>query len=155
MPIVTADKMIVERNAPDHLCGASEVRRIGDAGGLGQFGVFQEILEPGSRSSLRHWHMAEDEMIYVLSGEVLVVEGDTTAQLGPGDAATFPAGNAAAHFVHNRSSAPCKYLVVGTRAPVDIITYPDHGRRCVRIRALPGDLWIDEQGAPTLSPYRD
>jgi len=155
MPVLPTDQRIVERNDPDHPCGASEVRWIGDPGGLSQFGAFEEILQPGSRSSLKHWHMAEDEMIYVLAGEVTVIEGEAVTTLKPGDAAAFPAGREVGHFLQNRSAAPCKYLVVGTRAPADVITYPDHGRRCVRMRALPDDIWLDDAGAPASSPYRD
>ncbi|WP_211870806.1 cupin domain-containing protein [Neoroseomonas terrae] len=94
-------------------------------------------------------------MVYVLSGEVTVVEGDVATSLRPGDAATFPAGLAVRHCVENRSSAPCRYLVMGTRADTDIITYPDSGKRCVRLRSLDRDLWIDTSGKPTKSPYRD
>jgi uncharacterized cupin superfamily protein len=155
VPIITPDRMLVERNGPDHPCGASEVRWIGDPGGLTQFGAFEETLQPGSRSSLRHWHLAEDEMIHVLAGEVAVVEGDDVAVLKPGDAATFPAGVARGHFLENRSGEPCRYLVVGTRAETDVITYPDSGKRCVRVHALEEDLWIDTAGKPTTSPYRD
>jgi uncharacterized cupin superfamily protein len=155
MPIITSDNIVVERIEAGHPCGASETRWIGDPGGLTQFGVFEEILQPGSRSSIRHWHMAEDEMIYLLEGEVVVTEGDGETTLGPGEAATFPAGVELGHFLQNRSAQPCRYLVVGTRAPVDVITYPDTGKRCVRLRALDDDIWIDEGGRPTESPYRD
>jgi uncharacterized cupin superfamily protein len=155
MPIITPDKMVIERNDDDHPCGPSEVRWIGDPGGLTQFGAFEEILEPGSRSALKHWHLAEDEMIYVLSGEVTVVEGQEVTLLGAGDAATFPAKVEVGHCIENRSSEPCRYLVVGTRAETDVITYPEAGKRCVRVRSLESDLWLDVMGHPTRSAYQD
>ncbi|MBF9035081.1 cupin domain-containing protein [Rhodobacterales bacterium HKCCE2091] len=94
-------------------------------GGLSQFGAFVEELAPGARSSDRHWHEAEDEFIYVLDGEATVIENDGPHLLGPGDAACWPAGVPNAHHVVNRSDRPCRYLVVGTRAPADRVHYAD------------------------------
>lgn len=108
--------------------GAREWRYYSDAGGLTHFGAYVDTLQPGSRSSERHWHEKEDEFLYVLSGEVTVVEDDGAHVLHPGDAACWPAGNPNAHYVVNRSSAPCSYLIVGTRATHDVCHYPETGR---------------------------
>lgn len=126
---------------------------ISEAGGLTQFGAFIETLQPGARSSIKHWHSAEDEMVYVLEGEVSLVENDAETLLHPGDAATFRAGEAVGHFLWNRSALPTRCLVVGTRAPLDRITYPDHDRVCHRDRALPDDIWTTAAGEPASSPY--
>ncbi len=107
--------------------GASERLRYSDAGGLTQFGAHVETLQPGSRSSDRHWHEEEDEFLYMLSGEATVIEEDGPHLLHPGDAACWPAGTANAHQVANRSDAPCSYLIFGSRAIPDIIHYPDRG----------------------------
>ncbi len=77
--------------------GASERLRYSDAGGLTQFGAHVETLQPGSRSSERHWHEEEDEFLCVISGEAAVVEEDGAHTLHPGDAACWPAGAANAH----------------------------------------------------------
>lgn len=98
---------------------------LGDAGGLSQFGVHLEELPPGSRSSFRHWHETEDEMILMLSGEVILCEDDE-APLRAGEAACWPAGRATGHQLHNRSAAPAIYLTIGTRHMADVIHYPDH-----------------------------
>lgn len=121
---------------------------ISEAGGLSQFGAFVEILQPGAHSSIKHWHSAEDEMVYVLEGEITLTEGDTDTVMRPGDAATFRAGVALGHTLHNRSALPTRCLVVGTRAPVDRITYPDHDRVCHRDRSLPDDDWTTISGTP-------
>jgi uncharacterized cupin superfamily protein len=63
------------------------------------------------------------------------------------------AGDPVGHFLENRSAAPTRYLVVGTRAPLDTITYPDHDRVCHRDRSLPDDIWTDGAGRPASSPY--
>ena len=98
---------------------------LSDLGGLTQFGAFIEILPPGSKSSFRHWHETEDEMIYLLSGEVVLVEACETT-LRAGDVAAWPAGLAVGHCLENRSDAEVRYLVIGTRAARDVIHYPDH-----------------------------
>ena len=98
---------------------------LSDPGALTQFGAFVETLPPGSASGHRHWHEGEDEMIYMLAGEVVLVE-DTETVLRTGDAACWPAGSPVGHRLDNRSAAPASYLVVGTRHPTDIIHYSDH-----------------------------
>jgi uncharacterized cupin superfamily protein len=120
-----ADQDIENRAAK---LGAFELRRCSDAGGLTQFGAYVETLQPGSRSSDRHWHEEEDEFLYILSGEATVVEDDGKHLLRPGDAACWPAGTANAHQVVNDSSEPCSYLIFGTRVSRDTVHYPDLGR---------------------------
>ncbi len=100
-------------------------RALTDALGLTQFGVNLTTLEPGARSALRHWHAKEDECIYVLSGELVLVLNDGDHVLGAGMAAGFPAGRADGHHLINRSNAPATYLEIGTRAAEEISTYPD------------------------------
>ncbi len=117
--------------------GAFESLRYSDVGGLTQFGAYVETLQPGSRSSDRHWHEKEAEFLYMLSGVATVIEEDGDHLLHPGDAACWPAGEANAHQVVNHSSAPCTYLIFGTRATHDICHYPDVGK----IQYTEGDTW--------------
>jgi len=98
---------------------------IGEAGGLTRVGVHLEVLPPGARSSFRHWHAAEDEMVYLLSGEVVLIE-DVETPLQAGEAACWPAGHPVGHCLENRSAAEARYLVIGTRERVDTVHYPDH-----------------------------
>lgn len=98
---------------------------LSEAGGLTQFGAFVETLNAGATSSQRHWHENEDEFLYMLSGELVLVEDDGEHILRPGDAGTWKAGVANGHHLHNRSDAPATYLMVGTRAEKDICHYPD------------------------------
>jgi hypothetical protein len=85
--------------------GAFECLRYSDAGGLTQYGAYVETLMPGSRSSERHWHEKEDELLYVISGEATVVEDDGAHVLHPGDAACWPAG-VALRAVRRMTSGP-------------------------------------------------
>ena len=120
-PVIPAD----EEDA--HYFGPSELLPLADVGGLTQFGAHLQTLQPRTRSSDRHWHEAQDEFLYVISGEATVIEDDGPHPLHPGDAACWPAGAPNAHQVVNRSEAPCSFLIFGTRMLPDVIHYLDLG----------------------------
>ena len=122
-------------------------------GRLTLFGAFIHVLRPGTYSSIKHWHSDEDELVYVLEGEVTVHEGDAESVLQAGDAATFKAGHPLGHTLSNKGSSPTKVLVVGTRAQVDRVTYPDHHRQLLRDRSKAEDVWTDMHSHPASSPY--
>jgi uncharacterized cupin superfamily protein len=100
-------------------------RRLGDACGLTNFGVNLVTLGPGGQSALRHWHTVEDEFVYVLEGEVVLITDGGEQVLGAGMCVGYPAGNRNAHHFINRSNAPAKYLEIGTRVKGDLAIYPD------------------------------
>ncbi len=99
--------------------------RLGDAGGLTQFGVNLVTLEPGAMSSLRHWHLAEDEFVMVTEGECVMVQDEGETVMRPGDCAAFPAGSANGHHFLNRSDRVAKFLVIGSKAKREVATYSD------------------------------
>ena len=129
MPKVALPPFARAEDAPHPILAAGNgpylYQLLSDPGGLTQFGAFIEVLPPGSRSSLRHWHETEDEMVYVLAGEVVLVE-DSETTLTAGDCAAWPAGLPIGHRLENRSAAETRYLVIGTRNHADTIHYPDH-----------------------------
>jgi uncharacterized cupin superfamily protein len=99
--------------------------RLGDAAGLSQFGVNLLRLPAGAWSSQRHWHATEDEFVWVLEGEVVLVEDDGETVLRAGDCAGFRAGVPNGHRIENRSDAGAVLLEVGTRNPAgDACDYP-------------------------------
>jgi uncharacterized cupin superfamily protein len=105
---------------------ASRVRqRLGDAGGLTQFGVNRLQLPPGAWSSQRHWHSAEDEFVYVISGEVVLVTDNGEEVLREGACAAFPKDVRNGHHLINRSGATAVCLEIGTRSADDFVGYPD------------------------------
>jgi len=106
-------------------CRARERTKLGDAAGLTQFGVNLLRLPPGAWSSQRHWHTGEDEFVYVLSGEVVLVTDGGEEVLRAGDAAGFPAGDANGNCLQNRSDRDAQILEIGTRVPGDSAVYPD------------------------------
>ncbi|MCA3508685.1 MAG: cupin domain-containing protein [Rhodobacter sp.] len=99
--------------------------RLGQAGGLTQFGANLVILAPGARSSLRHWHRHEDEFVMVTQGECVLVQDAGETVMRAGDCAAFRAGDPDGHCLVNRSKAEARFLVVGTRAPSEVVTYSD------------------------------
>jgi uncharacterized cupin superfamily protein len=103
----------------DEPCQKRIRERLGDAGGLTQFGVNHLTLNPGVWSAQRHWHVEEDEFVYVLSGEVTLITDEGEQILRPGDCAAFPANQPNGHHFVNKSDAPATLLEVGTRTPDD------------------------------------
>jgi uncharacterized cupin superfamily protein len=100
-------------------------RRLGDACGLTKFGVNLVTLGPGGQSALRHWHTLEDEFVYVLEGEVVLVTNEGEQTLKAGMCAGYPAGQKNGHHFINRSSRPAKYLEIGNRHAGGTAFYPD------------------------------
>jgi uncharacterized cupin superfamily protein len=100
-------------------------QRLGNAVGLDQFGVNLTRLKPGAQSAQRHWHIAEDELVYVVEGTLVLCEDGGETVLQAGDAAGFKAGVANGHCLINRSGADAVYLEIGTRAARDEASYPD------------------------------
>ena len=98
--------------------------RLADPLGLTQMGVGEVELQPGSATGLLHYHYGADEMIYVLEGEVtLVEEGGVEQVLTAGDAAGWKAGDVVGHTIENRSDKPARLLEIGTRPSEDTAVY--------------------------------
>ena len=113
--------------------GDRSKKKLGDAAGLTRFGVNLVTLGPGGQSALRHWHTLEDEFVYVLEGELVLVTDAGEQVLRPGDSAGFPAGVKDGHCLQNRSAADASFLVVGSRDDADAGEYPD-----IDLQFLPG-----------------
>jgi uncharacterized cupin superfamily protein len=109
----------------DAPCSGRTRRRLGEAGGLRDFGVNLMTLPPGRWSSQRHWHSHEDEFVYLLEGELLLIEDSGETVLRAGDCASFPKGTGNGHHLVNKSSAIAVYLEVGSRNPADLATCSD------------------------------
>jgi uncharacterized cupin superfamily protein len=109
----------------DEPCRTRERVRLGDPAGLTQYGVNLLRLPPGAWSSQRHWHTAEDEFVYVLSGEVTLVTDSGDEVLRAGDCAGFKANDPDGHCLQNRSGSAAVVLEVGTRVPGNAAHYND------------------------------
>ena len=127
----------------DERCRARERTRLGDSAGLTQFGVNLLRLPPGAWSSQRHWHTGEDEFVYVLSGEVVLVTDAGEEVLRAGDAAGFPANDRDGHCLQNRSGQDAQVLEIGTRTLGSVGYYSDI------------DMVAPAGGQPALYTHRD
>ena len=102
-----------------------EKRALGDALGLTKIGVNLTTLAPGKESSMRHFHTREDELVFVLDGEVVLRTNEGEQVVRAGMCAGFPAGSRNGHQVVNRSDRPARYLEISNRDPEDVAEYPD------------------------------
>jgi len=109
-----------------------EKRPLGDALGLTNIGVNLTTLPPGKESSMRHFHTLEDELIFVVEGEVVLRTDEGEQVLTAGTCAGFPAGARDGHQLVNRSDRPVRYLEISNRDPADTAEYPDVDLACIR-----------------------
>ena len=122
---------VVERKGslyPDPFRNLTKTRirqRLGEAAGLSDFGVNLVRLPPGEWSSQRHWHTDEEELIYVLEGELTMVTDAGEEIVRAGECAAFPKATPDAHNFINRSKADAVYLEIGSRHDRDVTHYPD------------------------------
>ena len=121
-------------------------QRLGDAVGLGQFGVNLTTLKPGTWSSQRHWHRNEDEFVYVLEGEIVLCEDHSEIVLKPGDAAAFKANSCNGHCLINRTKQDAVYIEVGTRLVNETTVYSDIDMRLERDKT--GVRYLKKTGEP-------
>ena len=122
LPARTGTDYPAPYNAP---CLKRIRRALGDVFGLSQFGVNMLDLPPGTWSSQRHWHVQQDEFVYVLEGEVVLVTDEGETVLRPGMVAGFCAGTGNGHHLFNRSDKTVRVLEVGTRTAEEVAYYSD------------------------------
>ncbi|MBP6010692.1 MAG: cupin domain-containing protein [Alphaproteobacteria bacterium] len=112
-----------------------------------------EELSPGKQTVPAHYHMLEEEHIYVLDGSATLRLGAETHQLKAGDYVCFPAGQKAGHCLINNTDNVCRYIIVGERNPNEVVVYTDSnkalvrslGRREIYDRAATRDYWDGEE----------
>lgn len=134
----------------DEPCRQRVRRRLADVADLTQFGVNLTRLPPDSWSSQRHWHTIEDEFVYVLAGELVLVTDAGEEVLRAGDCAGFKAGVADGHHLQNRSAVEAVFLEVGTRLPEnDEAWYPD-----IDLKALKGRAGYSHRDGRPYPPHK-
>ncbi len=129
VPVVVGSKYPAPFDKP---CAARARQRLGDSAGLSDFGVNLMRLPPGTWSSQRHWHTAEDEFIFVLEGELVLITDSGEETLRAGDSAGFKAGVKDGHHLQNRSPRDAVVLEVGSRKEEDEGEYSDIDMRFTR-----------------------
>ncbi len=151
MPKIDIAKLPVDSHSSypepfDRAVVGRERKRLGNAAGLDQFGVNLTRLRPGAASSLRHWHEKEDELVYILEGEVVLIEDDGETVLKPGDAGGFKANLPNGHHLVNKSGRDAIFLEIGTRSKDERAEYPDLD--LVMIRDDKGAHFSHKDGKP-------
>lgn len=128
------------------------VKPIGNLAGGAHVGVLIEELPPGKQSSPLHWHTREEEHMWFLEGSATLRLGDERLPVTAGAYVCFPAGRPFGHCIVNDSDAPCRYLVIGERAPDDVAFYPDSGKVMIRgagrrilASDAQADYWLGER----------
>ncbi len=132
----------------DEPCRGRSWHRLGVAAGLTHLGVNLVRLTPGAWSSQRHWHTHEDEFVYVLSGELVLVTDDGEDVLVAGDSAGFPAGVRNGHCLQNRSTQDATFLVAGNRSNEDGGEYSDIDMAFKPGRYTGGGGYFHKDGSP-------
>ena len=130
----------------DKLVAGRSRKRLGDEVGLTQFGVNLTMLTPGAFSSLCHWHENQDEFVFLIEGELTLIEDEGETVLKPGDAAGFKANTPNGHHLVNRTHRDAVYLEIGTRSKHETASYPDVDLVAVRDDA--GMRYTRKNGEP-------
>jgi uncharacterized cupin superfamily protein len=151
MPKIDIGKAVVRTKGvyPGALKRVTEGREkaaLGNVAGLTQFGVNLTRLKPGAGSALRHWHEQEDEFVYVIEGEIVLIEDGGETVLKPGDCAGFKAGVNNGHYLVNKTQVDAVYLEIGTRAATERCHYP--GVDLVMERDAKGMRFLHTSGEP-------
>ncbi|MDB5556664.1 MAG: hypothetical protein JWL86_6648 [Rhizobium sp.] len=137
-------------------------------------GVAIEELAPGMQSVPSHYHIFEEEHLYVLEGSLTTRIGDNAYEMKAGDYVCYPAGQRAGHCLINNSGKVCRYVIVGERNPNEVVVYPDSSKVLVRAlgrraifdmnamrgywdgenTGLPaGELALNEMGLAPIAPF--
>jgi uncharacterized cupin superfamily protein len=99
-------------------------KRLGAAAGGTGIGVSWFELQPGQKAFPHHFHLANEEAVFILEGEGVVRLGDEEHRVRAGDYLAFPPGPPA-HQISNRSEAPLRFLALSTMLEPEIAVYPD------------------------------
>jgi len=129
-------------------------QHISTYGGGTQIGIANEVLLPGKQANQSHYHMLEEEHVFVLDGALTVFLGEKTYVLSSGHYVCFPAGQKVGHALFNHTTDPCRYLIIGNPQAHDVVVYPDTGRVGVRLlkegyrKAATMEYWDDVDASP-------
>ncbi|MFU8816512.1 MAG: cupin domain-containing protein [Pseudomonadales bacterium] len=141
--ITAAQATALEERRHVHQFNANAVRltrTLSDSVGLERIGIHLIRLEPGRDSTQHHYHDADEEFLYVLSGRGIAHIGEASFEIGAGDFMGFPAPSPA-HSLSNPYEQDLVYLMGGERNLVDAVHYP-HIQRSM-LKAHGRKRWVD------------
>jgi uncharacterized cupin superfamily protein len=109
-------------------------RQLGGPAGSRQLGGTLIELPPGAISFPFHYHCANEEAVYVISGRGTVRLGEARVAVRAGDWIAHPTGAAHAHQMINDSDEPLVYLCISTKHTCEVAGYPDSGKLAMLVR---------------------
>jgi uncharacterized cupin superfamily protein len=113
--------------------------RLGRQAGCEHLGMSLFELEPGSAQFPLHYHLGNEEMLIVLSGNVALRTPEGERALAEGEVVALPAGEAGAHQAVNRGDGPARILIVSEMNAPDVV---------VRIESEKISAFGDPPGSP-------
>ena len=115
------------------LPGSTAFKRLGRYGGGSQVGVGMDVLKPKQYSNRFHYHLHEEEHIFILKGSATLHLGGEKYVMKERDYCCFPAGQRAGHHLYNHTKENCVFMTIGDNRTEDIAVFPKTGK--ARIRA--------------------
>ena len=112
---------------------AMRFRHLSSFGGGSQISVAMEVLPPGKQANQSHYHMLEEEHLFIIEGSITLRLGAKSYELSAGHYVCFPGGQKVGHSLVNQTSEPCRYLVFGNPQANDVVVFPDSGRVSVKL----------------------
>jgi len=122
--------------------GSDRFKRLGKYAGGSSVGVGIDELGPGQYSNEFHYHLTEEEHIFIMKGSATLYLGDKSYVLKEGDYCCFPAGQKAGHHLLNHTDTNCIFLTIGENKPHDVCYFPKAGK--VRIKPTGHVLKVDK-----------
>lgn len=114
------------------LPGSTTFKRLGAYGGGSQVSVGVDILKPGQYSNRFHYHLREEEHIFILKGSATLILGNRRFAMKERDYCCFPAGQRAGHHLFNHTNENCVVMTIGDSRPDDVVCFPDSGKARIR-----------------------
>jgi uncharacterized cupin superfamily protein len=121
--------------------------RLGRQAGARELGASLFEVAPGGATFPLHAHFANEELLVVLAGRPTLRTRDSRRELAPGEVVAFPAGEAGAHRLDNRTDEPVRILIVSTMRAPEINLMYEQGQYWLRDYAPgadPPDDALDE-----------
>jgi uncharacterized cupin superfamily protein len=113
-------------------------KQLGSAAHSEKLGCSLYEVPPGRRAWPYHYHLANEEAIYVLEGSGTLRIGGEEIRVSEGDYVALPARVEGAHQLVNSSEAVLRYLCFSTMLEPDVMIYPDSGKVGIIGGAAPG-----------------
>jgi len=125
---------------------------IGRTIGSRTIGLAIQTVAPGCRSSRRHKHVFQEEMLIVMAGEGVLHHGDKRIAVGPGDCVCYLPEDEEAHAFENTGAADLVIWAFGNRFAHEVCLYPDQG--VAFVEGLGADVPLDRAVASAWTEER-